>query len=107
AVAFLSQVKWDVNLGFNPHVFALANAIINSTVTILLLAALPAVKKNLYVLHKKLMITAIILSLLFLASYICHHLFAGETMYGDVNHDGKLSIDEKISAGFLRIIYYF
>ncbi len=107
AVAMLSQLKWNVNLGFNPHLFAAANAVINLTVTLLLLAALLAVKKNFYLLHKRLMITAIILSLLFLVSYICHHLFAGETKYGDINHDGILSADEKTLAGSLRIVYYF
>ena len=40
AVAMLSKVKWNVDLGFNPHLFARANALINSTVTVLLLAAL-------------------------------------------------------------------
>jgi putative membrane protein len=107
AVALLSRVKWDINLGFDPHLFAKANAVINFTVTVLLLAALVAVKRNLYSAHKKLMITAIILSLLFLISYICHHLFAGETKYGDINHDSFLSPDEKISTGSLRMIYYF
>jgi putative membrane protein len=34
------------------------------------------------VLHKKLMLSAMILSILFLISYICHHLFAGETKFG-------------------------
>ena len=53
------------------------------------------------------MLTAIVLSVLFLVSYICHHLFAGETKFGDINHDGVLSDDEKLQAGSLRIIYYF
>jgi putative membrane protein len=106
-VAMLSKLKWSVDLGFNPHLFASANAVINSVVTILLLSALLAVNKNRYLLHKRLMITAIILSLLFLISYICHHLFAGETRYGDINHDNILSPDETAAAGSLRILYYF
>jgi putative membrane protein len=52
------------------------------------------------------MLTAMILSILFLISYICHHLFAGETRFGDLNHDGLLSDQEKTKAGSLRIIYY-
>jgi putative membrane protein len=106
AVAALSKLKWNINLGFNPHLFAEANAVINSTVIVLLLAALMAVKRNFYLLHKRLMTAAIILSVLFLVSYICHHLFAGETKYGDINHDGILSLDEKTLAGSMRIIYY-
>jgi len=106
AVALLAEVKLNINLGFDPHVFARANAVINSAVTILLLAALIAVKRRSYLLHKRLMIIAIILSLVFLVSYICHHLFAGETRYGDINHDGILSINEKNLAGSLRFVYY-
>ena len=106
AVAVLSKIKWNVSLGFDPHLFAKANAVINSTVATLLLAALVAVKKNFYLLHKRIMIAAIVLSFLFLLSYICHHLFAGETKYGDINHDGILSANERTLAGSLRIVYY-
>ena len=91
AVSFLTQVKINVNLGFDVHVFAFANAIINSIIAVLLIAALIAVKNGYYLLHKRIMITALILSILFLISYIAHHLLAGEAYFGDANHDGKLS----------------
>lgn len=107
AVAFLANVKFNINPGFNPHIFALANAIINSIVTILLIAAFIAVKNNYFYVHKKLMIAAIILSVLFLISYICHHLLAGETKYGDLNHDHILSENEKLRVGASRYVYYF
>ena len=106
AVALLSKYKLKVDLGFNPHVFALANAMINASVCILLMAGLVTAKQKKYALHKKIMLAAIVLSILFLVSYICHHLFAGETKFGDINHDGILSEDEKIQAGGLRILYY-
>ena len=107
AIAILSRVKLNVDLSFDPHVFAKANAFINSAVTLLLLLGLWAVKKDKYLLHKRIMLTAIILSVLFLVSYICHHLFAGETRFGDLDHNGIVSADEKTMAGSLRIIYYF
>jgi len=72
----------DVDLGFNPHVFGLISALINTVVTFVLIAALIAVKSKHYLLHKKLMLTALILSVLFLCAYICHNLFAGETRFG-------------------------
>ncbi len=106
AVAFLSGIKLNVNLSFDPHIFAEFNAVVNSCVAVLLVAALVAVRKKQYLLHKKIMIAAIILSVLFLISYICHHLFSGETRFGDLNHDGILSPDEKILAGSLRYVYY-
>ena len=107
AVVVLSKYKLNVELGFNAHVFAAANAVINSMVSILLFAGLVAVRKKKYALHKKIMLAAIVLSVLFLLSYIMHHLFAGETKFGDINHDGILNDAEKLQAGNLRIVYYF
>jgi len=103
----LAEVKLNISLSFNPHIFATLNAIINSIVAVLLVAALFAVKSKRYFLHKKLMLAAIILSLLFLISYICHHLLSGDTKYGDLNHDGILSANEKSLAGTMRYVYYF
>ena len=107
AVSVLSRVKLNVDLGFDVHVFAKANAIINSAVAGLLVCGLIAVKKRRFFLHKHIMLTAMFLSILFLVSYICHHLFAGEAKFGDVDHDGILTASEKAAAGNLRFIYYF
>lgn len=107
AVVFLSKYKLEVNLGFDVHVFAKANAVINSMVAVLLLAGLFMAKQGKYLLHKKIMLSAILLSVLFLLSYIAHHLLAGDTKFGDINHDGIVSMDEKAMAGNLRLVYYF
>lgn len=107
AFAFLSGFKLDINLGFDPHLFAAFNAGINAIVVVLLICGLIAVKSGNYNLHKRIMIAAIILSVLFLISYICHHLLTGETKFGDINHDGIVSADEKFAAGNLRYVYYF
>ncbi len=106
AVSALSRFTLHTNLGFNVHIFAKANAVINSIVAILLVTGLIAVKNKKYFLHKRIMLTAMFLSILFLISYICHHLFAGEARFGDVNHDGVLSATEKLNAGSARYIYY-
>ena len=105
-IVLLSRIKLNVDLGFNVHLFALANAVINTCVATLLVAGLLFVKMKKYRVHRAIMLTAMALSILFLASYICHHLFAGETRFGDVNHDGILSDAEKANAGSMRIIYY-
>jgi len=106
AVVILGRVKVDVDPGFDIHIFALINAIINSTVTVLLIGGLIAVKRRFFKLHKRIMIAAIILSVLFLISYICHHLFAGDTRFGDINRDGIVSDAEKTAAGGWRLFYY-
>ncbi len=105
-VVVLGRVKLNADLGFNPHLFARANAVINSFVSVLLIAGLIAVKNRRYLLHKRIMYTAMILSILFLVSYIFHHLLSGDTKFGDMNQDGILSADERLAGGPLRIIYY-
>src|SRR5215203_1710630 len=81
AIVILGRVKVDVDLGFDEHLFAKFNAVINTTVAFLLLFGLIAAKQGNYTTHKNIMLTAICFSVLFLVFYICHHLFAGETKY--------------------------
>ena len=92
AVAGLAKVQVPVGGNFDVHIFAKFNAIVNSIVSVLLLAGLLAVLRRKYVLHRNIMLTAIVLSALFLISYICHHLFAGDTKFGGV--------------GGIRIVYF-
>ena len=106
AVAFLTQVKLDVDLPFDVHIFATANAVINSMVAFLLIGGLAFAKQKNFLAHRKLMLAAIILSVFFLLSYIAHHLLAGETKFGDLDHNGLLSEEEKSMAGSMRIVYY-
>lgn len=82
AVVALGRIKLEVDLGFDVHIFAAINAIINSAVAVLLLAGLAAVKNKKFTIHRNIMLAAMLLSVLFLISYICHHLFAGETKFG-------------------------
>jgi putative membrane protein len=106
AIMLLGSVKWNFHPGFDVHIFAKANAVINSLVAIILLVALITVKYGNYKLHRNLMLTAMALSVLFLASYIAHHLLAGETRFGDIDHNGIVSGQEKSLAGSARILYY-
>ena len=106
AVVILGRVQLKADLGFDVHIFAKANAVINSLVALSLLFALLAIKQGKQMLHRNIMLSAMVLSLLFLLSYICHHLFAGETRFGDINHDGTVDALEKAAVGNSRIIYY-
>ena len=106
AVTFLSKFTLVVDLPFDKHIFALVNALLNATVAVLLIAALVAVKQKKYVAHKNIMLTALLLSVLFLVSYIAHHLFAGETKFGDTDHDGIVSVAELALVGNTRGMYF-
>ena len=92
-VVLLHELKFDVDLGFDVHIFAQLNAFINGIVAILLMVGLYLVKAKKYLLHKKVMNLAILLSLLFLISYIAHHILADSTSYG--------------GQGFAKTVYYF
>lgn len=104
-VVVLGKIKLDVDLGFNVHVFALFNAVVNATVAVLLVAALVAVKRGKFVAHKQIMMVALVLSVAFLVSYITHKLFAGEALFGDADHNGIVSDAEKAAVGGLRAVY--
>lgn len=106
AVIILSRVKLNLDLPFDVHIFAAINAGINSAVSLLLLAGMFTATMKKFEAHKKIMLTAIVLSVFFLLSYIAHHLLAGDTRYGDINADGILSEAEKEAAGTTRMIYY-
>jgi putative membrane protein len=108
AVAFLivgSAAK--INLGFNTSSLPLFHAILNSTTAILLLASLYFIKNIRIKAHKRANLTAVILSAIFLISYVIYHSSNPSVKYGDLNHDGLLSADEKMLAGNLRYVYYF
>lgn len=105
AVTALERVTLDVQLGFDPHLFALISAIINSIVSVLLVAGLVAARQGAYAVHRKLMLAAIVLSVFFLVTYIAHHLFSGSTLYGDYDKNGLVDEAEKLRAGGMRVLY--
>lgn len=67
------------------------NAIINGTVFFLLIFTLLAIKRKNIQLHKQLNTVAMLLSVLFLLSYVVNHFFSGDVVY----------------AGDMRGLYYF
>jgi putative membrane protein len=93
AVVALKNIELGAKPGFDLHIFAHINAVINSIVSLLLVAGLLAIKARRYELHKRIMISAIIFSVFFLLSYICHHLLAGDTKFG--------------GEGWIRPVYFF
>lgn len=78
----LGRVKLNLDLGFDSHIFALFNAIINTCVSIVLVWALIAIKQKKYQQHKNLMLSALLLSAIFLISYVIHHLLNEDTRFG-------------------------
>lgn len=107
AVTVLERVTLNVSLPFDVHFFAALNAVINTVVALLLIAGIITAKARRYITHRYIMLTAIALSVLFLISYVLHHLFAGSTLYGDADGNGVITAAEKAAAGAMRYVYFF
>ncbi len=99
------QSKLD--LGFNTGSLPLFHAILNSTTAIMLLASLYFIRHGKIQAHKTANLTAVALSAVFLISYVIYHSSSPSVKFGDLNHDGLLSDEEKTAAGATRYIYYF
>ncbi len=90
---------------FTPYL-PMLNAIINGTCTVLLLTSLYFIKQGNIAVHKRLNILTFCLSSLFLISYVLfHYLMRNETVYGDINGDGKVLGDEITQYSTMRKIY--
>lgn len=68
-------------------IFPMLNAVINGSCFLILVSSLIAIKNKNVGLHQTLNTTAMILSVLFLLSYVFYHLFAEDTKYGG-NYSG-------------------
>ena len=69
------------------------NALINGTTLMVLIGALLAIKNKKVILHRRLMTLALVLSALFLVSYVAYHLTSPSTSYG--------------GEGFMKGLYLF
>ncbi len=69
------------------------NATLNATSTVILLVGYWAIKNRREVLHKNLMISAFIVSALFLISYVYYHSQVGDTKF--------------LGEGWIRPVYFF
>jgi putative membrane protein len=95
----------EVAPAFTPYL-PMLNAVLNATCTVLLLLSLYFIKQGNITLHKRINILTFCLSTLFLVSYVLfHYLMRNETVYGDVNGDGKVLGDEITQYGTMRKVY--
>lgn len=81
------------------------NAILNGTCSVLLVFSLLAIKMKKIDVHKKINLSAFILSTLFLLSYVTAHYFIPDTKYGDVDHDGMMNAAESAAVSGIKPIY--
>lgn len=83
----------------------MVNAILNGTCSVLLIASLIAIKKKNIALHKRINLTAFVLSSLFLVCYVTAHYFIPDTKFGDIDHDGIMSAEESALVSGIKPFY--
>ncbi|MFN6943378.1 MAG: DUF420 domain-containing protein [Cytophagaceae bacterium] len=93
----------DLNVSFLPHL----NAALNSSTALALIAGFYFIKKNQQKNHTYAMLSAFALSSIFLVSYVIYHFQGSHTLFGVVNGDGVLSVDELAAVSISRYIYLF
>lgn len=106
-VVVLNQKLIPVPETFPSFIYKLPmlNAFLNGSCSLLLIASLWAIKKRNIELHKKLNLTAFLLSSLFLISYVTAHYFIPDTKFGDTNHNEVLEQAELAVVSGIRPIY--
>jgi putative membrane protein len=90
-----------VDLGFLPPF----HATLNAWTAVVLLIAFYYIKQKKVQQHRNAIYVAIVLSVLFLLSYVAYHFTTPETLFGDSNHDGVLDAAEKAAVAGIRPFY--
>ena len=93
AVALLIGIRQKAPLGEWTTVLPDVIGSLNAATSLLLIAALVAIRQHRIELHRKLMTTAFVLGAIFLVTYILYHVSNPSTPYG--------------GEGALRYVYYF
>ena len=104
-VGLMRQVKIDLPHGISLHFLPPIHAILNTIAAFSLIMAIIAIKKKLVINHQRWIFLAMTCSFLFLLSYVAYHFTNTETLFGDADKDGALSVEEIEAAGKMIIIY--
>lgn len=83
-VVVMQKVKLPLPPGWSTAMLPAVHAAINAAVAVTLLAALAAIKLGNVKLHRAAMVTAMLLSILFLLSYVTYHMTSDPTRFGGV-----------------------
>lgn len=104
-VMMMRKVKIDLPEGVDFSFLPPIHAAVNAVAAVVLIAAVVAIAKGKVELHRKLMLSALGLSVLFLLSYVLYHFTTPETLFGDANGDGEVSAEEREEVGLWRSVY--
>jgi putative membrane protein len=104
-VGLMRRVKIPLPEGVSLSFLPPFHAAVNAAAAVVLVIALVAVLKGRIALHRKMIMTAMGLSVLFLLSYVAYHFTSNEVKFGDLNLDGLVDDAERARVGGMRTVY--
>lgn len=104
-VGAMRRVKIPLPEGWDVSFLPPFHACVNALTAVVLLLALYFIKQKNIVAHRRTIYVAMSLSVLFLLSYVAYHFTTPETIYGDVDGNGRLDDGELAAVGSARTAY--
>jgi putative membrane protein len=104
-VGAMRRVKIPLPEGWDVSFLPPFHAGVNALTAVVLLLALYFIKQKNVVAHRRAIYVAMGLSVLFLLSYVAYHFTTPETIYGDVDGNGRLDAGELAAVGSARTAY--
>lgn len=104
-VGAMRRVKIPLPEGWDVSFLPPFHAGVNALTAVVLLLALYFIKQKNVVAHRRTIYVAMSLSVLFLLSYVAYHFTTPETIYGDVDGNGRLDDGELTAVGSARTAY--
>lgn len=96
-------IQTDIDFSFLPPFHSSLNAL----AAVALIAALYFIKNGNMKAHRNSIYAAMVLSGLFLLSYVVYHMTNESIKFGDANFDRVVDDGEKLAVGSIRYVYYF
>lgn len=104
-VGLMRRVKIPLPDGVTLSFLPPFHAAVNAAAAVVLIIALIAVLKGRIALHRRMILTAMGLSVLFLLSYVAYHFTHQEVKFGDSDLNGVVDAAELARVGSMRTIY--
>jgi putative membrane protein len=104
-VGLMRRVKIPLPDGMSLSFLPPLHAAVNALAAVVLVIALLAVLTGRITLHRRMMMVAMGLSVLFLLSYVAYHFTSNEVKFGDLNLDGIVDETERARVGGMRTVY--
>lgn len=101
AMRRLPKLDLGIDFSFLPPV----HATLNGMAAVCLVAALYFIKNKNMERHRNMIYAAMGFSALFLVSYVLYHSTTPEIIFGDADHSGALSDEERLAVGGTRTAY--